>query len=236
MMTVHVAWMGIVIVALLSATSVFARPCLTAHPAPTCRSCFVTECGYVFQLTPPMTLRSIQTVGDSITYEYAYELMGRHVMTSELGYIININETYGLGFTHFIGWNFGSNLRGGLKLRMRKWLNPKTSVDVSAGAILWGMNRSGLKDPTPVGSVSVTFSEWESVNLLVEVVEARGYDYAVDYGDGIPRRNILLPQRNVGVQLGYKLSSKPGLFVNAGAVAVTGILTVVFLAALSGQN
>ena len=177
-------------------------------------------------------------VGDSVTYAYESQGMNRNALSSELGYIYNLNAKYGLGFTHFASWNFASNLRGGLKLRVRKWITPRTSLDLSGGAILWGMNRSGFSDPTPVGGVSVTFNEWESVNLLVEAVETKPSDYTVDYGDGIPRRNITPRQRKVGVHLGYKLSSKPGLWVNAGAIAVSGILTVVVLAifAASGGN
>ena len=232
----HVTCLGLVIVGLLTAASVFAGPCLTARPGPACRSCIIAEFGYGYELTPPLKIRSIGMVGDSVTFDFESQTMDRHLLTSELGYIYNLNAKYGLGFTHFTGWNVGENLRGGLKLRVRKWLTPKTSLDISGGAILWGMNRSQLKDPALIGGASVTFSEWESVNLLVEVVETQPHDYTFDYGDGILRRNISPRQRNVGVYLGYKLSSKPGLFFNAGAVATAVILTAVFLATVAGSN
>jgi hypothetical protein len=174
-------------------------------------------------------------VGDSVTYAYEWEVTGRHYLTSELGYMRNLNAQYGLGFTHFTGWDVGHSLRGGLKLRLRRWLNPKTSLDLSGGAFLWGIDDSEFKQPAFIGGASVAFSEWESVNLMVEFLETQPYDYTYDYGNGIPERNYSPRQRNVGVYLGYKLSSKPGLVFNGIAVAAVGFVFALFVATYSGD-
>jgi hypothetical protein len=55
-----------------------------------------------------------------------------------------------------------------------------------------------------------------------------------DSGNGVPERNYWPRQRNVGVYLGYKLSSKPGLAFNGLAVAAVGVVFAIFLATFSG--
>jgi hypothetical protein len=192
----------------LSSSYVFAQPCLTAKPAPACRACFITEFGYGYKINPPLKRTFIEMAGGSVTYTYESEVTGRHYLTSELGYLYNLNAQYGLGFTHFTGWDVGHNLRGGLKLRLRRWLNPKTSLDLSGGAFLWGIDDDELQRSTFIGGASVNFSEWESVNLMIEFLQTQPYDYTYDYGDGIPQRSYSPQRRNVGVYLGYKLRRK----------------------------
>ncbi|MGH7457183.1 MAG: hypothetical protein ACRENG_37890, partial [bacterium] len=127
------------------------------------------------------------------------------------------------------------NLRGGLKLRMRKWLNPKISLDLSGGAFLWGIDDDELKQPAFIGGASLNFSNWQAVNVLVEILETKPYEYSYDPGSGgMPSRSISPRQRNVGVYLGYKLSSKPGLVFNGLAVAAVGVVFAIFVATFSG--
>ena len=221
--------------ALLPSAPVLARPCLTPKPAPACPSCFVTEIGYSYQVTPPLKARFIQMVGDSVTYDYESEVAGRHYLTSELGYVYNFDARYGIGFTHFTGWDVDNSVHGGLKLRVRRWLTPGTFLDLSGGAILWDFEDGS--DRGFVGGASVTFSEWESVNLMIASVRTRDYDTAYDFGDGGPiQRSISPPRSKLGMYLGYKVSSKPGLLLNGGAVAAVGIGCLFVLAALSGSN
>ncbi len=234
-MTPQVACLGLVFGTVLSAALVFAQPCVTARPAPACRSCFVTEIGYSYAVTSPLTRTSTQWIGDSISYVAREELSGRHYLTSELGYVYNLNAQYGFGFTHLTGWDIGHGLRGGLKLRVRKWLNPTTSVDVSGGAILWDLD-SNTELPAIIGGCSVIFGAWESVNVMVEVLETPAADVSYDYGDGVSRRNVTPGRRQVAVYLGYKLSSKPGLVFNGITAAGTGIGLLVVLSALAGMN
>lgn len=234
-MKCHVARVGLVLGALFASTFASAQPCLTARPAPLCRSCFITEFGYSYGVTEPFKRTSTQMVGDSVAYVYVDQLTGRNYLTSELGYIYNLNSTYGLGVTHFTGYDIGEGLRGGMKVRLRKWISPKTSLNLSGGAILWGMDL-GIEYPAFIAGGSVDFSPWESVSLMVEVMESPPHDVTFDYGAGNIHRNSSPRQRNVGVYLGYKLSSKPGLAFNGIAVAGTGIAFLLLIAAFSGSN
>jgi hypothetical protein len=212
--------LGFVFETLLSCSFLFAQPCLSLKPAPACRSSFITEFGYSYKITP----------------HAKWERTGHHYVTSELGYIYNLNAKYGLGFTHFTGWegdlaDWGGdhNLRGGLKLRLRKWLNPKTSFDLSGGKILWDIDHSDFKRSTFIGGASLNFSEWQAVNVLIEVLETKSYDYSDSYFNGVhsPRR------RNVSIYLGYKLSSKPGLALNGLTVATIGVTYAILYAIFS---
>ncbi len=231
----HVAGLGLVIGTFLASSSLFAQPCLTAKPAPACRSCFITELGYGYKITSPLKRTNIETVGNSVTNVYEWEVGGRHYLTSELGYLYNLNAQYGLGFTHFTRWDIGHNLRGGMKLRMRRWLNPKTSLDLSGGTILWGIDDSDLKRSTFIGGASVTFSDWEAVNVMVEVLETQSFDNLYFSDDGTRYRNFSPRRRNVGVYLGYKLSSKPGLVGNAAALVTFGVAVAIILASIQSD-
>jgi hypothetical protein len=212
-----------------------AQPCLTAKPAPACRSCFITELGYGYKITSLLKRRTIETVGNSVTNVNEWEVGGRHYLTSELGYLYNLNAQYGLGFTHFAGWDIDHHLRGGLKLRIRKWLNQKISLDLSGGATLWGIDDSDLKRATFIGSASVIFSGWEAVNVQVEVLETQPFDYSYFYEDGVQFRSSSPRRRNVAVYLGYKLSSKPGLAFNGLTVVAVGVVYAIFAATYSGN-
>jgi len=235
---------GIVLGIFLSSSSLFAQLCLSAKPAPECRSCFITEFGYGYKITPPLKKAYISMIGNSVTVDDEWEVSGRHYLTSELGYIYNLNAKYGLGFTHFAGWDIGHNLRGGVKLRLRKWLNPKTSLDLSGGTSLWVIKDfvgtdPDLKRSTFIGGASLNFSEWAAVNVMVEVLETTKPFYSYSDFNGVQYRHFSPRRRNVGIYLGYKLSSKPGLALNGAAlttVAALGVVGAIFKAVFSGGS
>jgi hypothetical protein len=231
---------GIVLGIFLSSSFLFAQPCLSLKPAPECRFSFITEFGYGYKITPPLKSAFISMIGDSVVSVYEWEVSGRKYLTSELGIMYNLNAQYGLGFTHFTGWDIGHNLRGGVKLRLRKWLNPKTSLDLSGGTILWGIkDLSGaenydLKLSTFIGGASLNFSEWQALNVMVEVLETtKPYDYSYSDFNGVQHRHFSSRRRNVGVYLGYKLSSKPGLVLNGLTVAAVGVTYAILYAVFS---
>ena len=156
---------------------------------------------------------------------------GHHYVTSELGLIYNINKKYGIGFTNFIGADLNYDLRGGFELRLRKWFNKKTCLDLSAGAILWGVINEDLKYKTFIGGIRMYFNDWMGFNILVEELETKSYYYS--YFDpflGVQTREISHRKRNIGVYLGYQLSSKPGLIVNGIAVVATLAVMIITLA------
>ncbi|NUO83441.1 hypothetical protein HUU05_25490 [candidate division KSB1 bacterium] len=211
-------------------SNLFAQPSLTARPLPHCRSFFITEFGYGYKATSPLKQRTFNTIGDSIWY-YEYRMTGRHLLSSELGLMYNLNADYGLGFTHFFGWDVGHHLHGGVKLRVRKWLSEKASIDVSGGVLLWGAE-SEFEYPSFIGGASLNFSDWESLNLTVTTLQTKSFDYTYfsNY-EGVRYGSFTLPQRDIGVYLGYKLSSKPGLAFNAAALTAFAAVVVAFLAA-----
>ena len=225
----YFACLGLVIGTFLYSSFLFAQTCLTVKPAPACRSCFITELGYSYKITPPLKGTSIKMVGDSVVRVNEWEVTGRHYLISELGYIYNLNAKYGLGFTLFNGWDIGYNWRGGMKLRMRKWLNQKISLDLSAGAILWSES-SELKRPAFIGGANLNCN-WNVVNVLVEVFETESFDYSY-FSNGLQYRNISPRRRNVGVYLGYKLSSMPGLVFNALAAVTTGVVLIMIITSI----
>lgn len=227
---------GIVLGIFLTLSSLFAQLCLSAKPAPECRSSLITEFGYGYKITPPLKRAYISMVGNSVTNNREWEVTGRHYLTSELGHIYNFNEKYGLGLTHFIGWDISHNLRGGVKLRLRKWLNPKTSLDLSGGVLLWNI-KAGIKNyvlerSTFMGGASLNFRECQAVNVMVEVLETKAYDYSYSGFNNVQYRDFSPRRRTVGIYFGYKLSSKPGLVLNGVVLttaAVVGVMYALFM-------
>jgi hypothetical protein len=219
-----------------------ADPCLTARPLPQCRACFVTEFGYDFKATAPLHRRTIFSIEDSIsstTSIYENPISGRHLISSELGVMYNITRDYAVGFTHFIGWDAGHSLFGGVKLRGRKWLNENSSIDVSGGALLWSAEGESFKQPGFIGNASWNLSRWQSVDLTITSRETTPWEYSyVDSlgGVGVRYRTASPRQREVAVYLGHKLASKPGLVVNGAALLTTGVVVGIFLALLSDSN
>lgn len=204
--------------------------CLTAKPLPHCRTFFITEFGYGYKPASPLFRRSYNTVGDS-TWVYEYQMTGRHLLSSELGLMHNLNADYGLGFTHFFGWDVGHHLHGGVKLRLRKWLNEKASFEISGGTLLWGAEGE-FEYPSFVGGASLNFNEWESLHLTVMNLRTPSYDYAYPDYDGKLYRNFSPSQRELGVYLGYKFGSKPGLVLNAAALATFAAVVVIVFSSL----
>ncbi len=207
----------------------FAQPCLSAKPLPHCDTFFITEFGYGYKATSPLKRRTFNMIGDSTSF-YEYELTGRHLLSSELGLMHNLNENYGLGFTHFFGWDVGHHLHGGVKLRVRKWFGEKASLEVSGGPLLWGA--AGEFDyPGFVAGVSLNLNEWESLNLTVTSLQTQSYDYAYFDYDGRRYRNFTPRQRELGVYAGYKFGSKPGLVLNAAALVSLAYILALFFSA-----
>jgi hypothetical protein len=151
-----------------------------------------------------------------------------------LGYIHDLNSKYGLGVTHFTGWNVMHYLHGGLKLRIRRWLNPKTSLDLSVGSILWGLG-SDFKQPAFIGDISLNFSNRKAVNVMIEVLETKSYNNSYYYEGGILKRDFTLRRRNVGVYLGCKLGSKTGLVFHGIALAASVFAFILFASLYEGD-
>jgi len=201
---------------------------------PAYRSRFITEFGYSYQITPPMKSKSVETLGTTFMYSNEWWVTGRHYLTSELGYIHNFNAKYGLGVTHFTGWDVGHNLRRGLKLRIRRWINPKTSLDLSVGSILWGGGWE-IKLPGLAGDVGMNFHNTQTVYVTIEALKIMSNDYSYYPEEGGLKRGFSLYRRNVGVYIGYKLGSKKGLVFHGLALAGVVSLFLLFVSFYPGD-
>lgn len=231
--------LGLVLAAMMPGARTSADPCLTARPSPQCRTCFVTEFGYDFKVTSPLQRESFTSIGDSITSAFADPISGRHLLSSDLGVMYNINADYAVGFTHFIGWDAGHTLFGGVKLRGRKWLNEKSSIDLSGGALLWSVEGQSFSHPSFIGSASWNLSSWQSVDLTITSRATQPWEYSyVDSLGGVAvlHRNFSPRRHELAVYLGHKLASKPGLVVNGAALLTTGVVLGIVLAILANGN
>jgi hypothetical protein len=82
----------------------------------------------------------------------------------------------------------------------------------------------------------MNFSDWESVNLMIELLHTQPSDYAYTDFDGAVNRTISPRRRNAGVYLGYKISSKPGLVLNAAALVSVAVVLGLTISSIAGSN
>jgi hypothetical protein len=210
---------------LMPAISAFARPSLHARPLPEGRSFFITTFGYNYRLNEPLTASYSYIAYDSLTHTTISQATGRHVISSELGIMRNLNPKYAVGFSGFLGYDVDYESQVGLSLRGRRWLGRGKSVDVSVGALLGGTADTHTFDyPGFVGTGSMNFNDWASVKLTVTAQRIQIPLYNSPY--------LFAPeQTEYGVFLGYQIGGKPGL-VTTGASALT-FVTVGFIQALA---
>lgn len=227
---------ALVAAATLMAGRSSADPCLTSRPSPQCATFFVTELGYSFRLTPPLRSESFTAVGDSIISSYESRVGGRHLLRSELGVMYNLNPRYAVGFTHYLGWDVGHVLFGGVKLRARRWLSDRSSIDVSGGVILWSSEGDQIEQPSFIGGASMNFSPWQSVDLTVTSMSTQPFDYTFYDAGGVPYRGYSPRHRALGVHLGHTIASKPGLVLNGVALITAGVVVGVIIGSLANSN
>jgi hypothetical protein len=200
---------------LVPGTSLFAGPSLHAKPLPESRSFFITTFGYDYRITKPLTTSYTYVGYDSATYVSYSTPSGRHMLSSELGIMHNLNPKYALGFTGYLAWDVTNTVHGGLSLRGRRWLDRGKSIDVSAGALLWSAHNEGFNYPGFVGTASMNFNDWENVKLTVTALKVNTYPYTSQ-------------PTEIGAFLGYQIGGKPGFVTTVAAALTTGILAAVF--------
>lgn len=205
----------LVVTMIVPGAPLFAGPSLRAKPLPECRSFFVTTFGYDFRVTQPLTTSYTYVGYDSATYTSYSTPSSRHVISSEIGIMHNLNPKYAVGFSQYLAWDVTNTLHGGLSLRGRRWLDQEKSVDFTAGALLWGTHNEGFNYPGFVGTASMNFNDWENVKLTVTAVPIRVSSTAPQ-------------QTEIGAFLGYQIGGKPGFVTTVAAALTTGILAAVF--------
>lgn len=88
----------------------------------------------------------------------------------ELGHMKNIVDRWALGGAVFLGADdLGSRLA--LKGRVRRWIGPRTSVDLSPGILVLISDRYKTKAPGFTGHVGLNFREWFQLVAMVEVID-----------------------------------------------------------------
>jgi hypothetical protein len=124
----------------------------------------------------------------------------------------NLSSRYALGASNFVGFGDDSELRGGLKLRVRKWLSNGTRIDVSPGILLWD-SMWRFSRPGFTGSVDLKFEEWFALSTIFEYRRAREEMYAHD----------------TGIYIGVKSRSYPGLIGHGVAGLAAGVVGLMIL-------
>jgi hypothetical protein len=147
--------LAIVSLAHLVAPTANAQFCFRGKPAPECRSFLITEIG--------LGLR----VGEGRSLEDGWP-------ASEIGWMYNLNEHYAVGATSYIVYDAKyEEFRGGLKLRVRRWLNNDFSLNASGGAILLG-GEYNEEHPEFAGHVDLNYKDFVGPYVGVDVLRGRG--------------------------------------------------------------
>lgn len=205
----------LVLAMLVPGARLLAGPSIDAKPLPEGRSFFVTTYGYDYRVNKPLVVSYTYVGWDSATYTSYSQPPSRHRLSSELGIMHNLNPKYAVGFSQYLGWDITDTLHGGLSLRGRRWLDKDKSIDITAGALLWGIHNYDYDYPGFIGTASMNFNDWENVKLTVTALP-------VLVNPSVPK------QTDIGAFLGYQIAGKPGFVLTVASVLTTGILAAVF--------
>lgn len=134
--------------------------CFRGKPISQCNSFLITELGGYYKLN-----RNDRAPKGS-----------QYLIAWELGWMKNLNEDYALGGTLLIEGN--EHTKGiGLKPRLRRWLSPELSVDVSLGILKSQESGSGL-----TGDVSLNWRDWFFLTSKIENVNRTAWYGGVKFG------------------------------------------------------
>ncbi|MFH1219650.1 MAG: hypothetical protein V1694_04280 [Candidatus Eisenbacteria bacterium] len=149
----------------LVAVPASARMCFRGKPAPACKTFWITEFGLGYM---PKTYDPI-------------------CLSSEIGWMVNYRERYAIGGTTYIA--FDNNLecvRGGLKLRVRRWMSPNWSMNFAGGPILGRTWSGGDVQPGFAGHVDVNYKDrvapYIGMDLLKGGLEGGGLHAGIRLG------------------------------------------------------
>ena len=181
--------------------------CFRGHPKPDCDFFLITEIGYAFRMQEFSRPKLSSSNG---------------CFNWELGLMGNVNARYALGGAFYLAaGEEGSRL--GIKPRLRRWLAPDVSLDLSPGIILSG-NLENNEDNIYadingigfVGSVDLNFSDLFSLTTQLEAVPYKGTHFRV-MGEEIKKTAVSLYG-------GAKLGSGLGL---VGTSVILGLAILV---------
>ena len=171
------------------------------------RGCDGSRCGW-FSLTEAGVLFSIKA-------DPGFETEQTMIGSLDLGAMKNIGRRSALGATGF--WESGSNHnRGGVRIRYRRWLGGRTSLDLSPGFVVAGDNT--FAGPGLIGQAAFNAGDLMSVVVEGEVDRNRYVPYYYVGGRLYERA----PQQRTDTT--FRAGLRGGSYVGTGAVLVAGIL------------
>ncbi len=197
-------------------------------PYPECRSFLVTDFGTVIRLTstPYQVTRYFRS--DTLEGVNERSLRGPVLLISDVGLMFNLNPRYAVGISHSMVADFGSDesgLYGGFKLRFRRWLNNKSSVEFTPGLLFWGHPAAGF-----TGGIDYRWREILGISLQFEYILWYNWDdTGGESGSTRHTRNYL------GAYLGAKTGSLPGLLANAAGAVSIAVAFLILLAAFGAD-
>jgi hypothetical protein len=163
----------LLVIPLLIGTAQAQNRCFRGRPLPECKTFWITESSVLVRLDE----RNNQKWHQQLYY------------TFELGLMSNRDELLAFGGTMFLAFDdLTDDFRLGYKARFRRWLSPKTSLDLAPGIL------TGTKTGFPGLSVSVAVIHSDRIALagqldMLRYGDGQGTDFAwyggVRFGSGV---------------------------------------------------
>ena len=132
---------------------------LTFHPRPLeiTKNFLITEFGYDYRITQSGSF------DDSENNNKNYHL------NVDMGAMRNLSPKWALGATAYYSLD-DSGSRLAIKPRLRRWLTPEQSIDLSAGPIIGNFGSYYGKSPGIAGHIGYSYRDWVMLTLGVEVI------------------------------------------------------------------
>lgn len=146
------------------------------------------------------------------------------VLSGDLGFMTNVGSRSAIGGSAFAENGSGADRRG-IRLRYRRWITHRTSLELSPGIIVNGNEQ--VRPPGFVGAVALNGGDLASLVLEGEVARYQSYGY---YYDGAGNF-VSTSTRRTGTAL--RVGVRGGSYVGAGAVVISAVLLAIFVAALA---
>ncbi len=204
------------------------------QPLPGCRAFAVTELGLGYRLTPLPRTKHITVYTDetgtdtSTSYEPAHG--SRLLVTADFGMMWNLNENYALGGSCFL--SLSPRFRSGARLRIRRWLSARSSLDFLPGVVL---ERSSGYHSSPgfTGSIDLKIEEWLALMMTVEYFRGQRHESRWSYDQWVTH-TTRESEDDIGVYLGARSGSYPGAVAAGATFAFIGLLTAALLLGAAG--
>ena len=150
----------------------------TPKPIAETKAFFLTDFSYMYR---------INTI-DS----WPFSTQERHYLNSELGFMVNVDTKWALGTNFNLELDLQDDFKTYVKLRARRWLKNKRSIDFAPGI--------NLDENTFLMSMDYNFNSWLAITSKIEVGHT-------------------IEGKKIPFQIGLKLRSKAGLVAHGAALA-----------------